>query len=101
LSYYKPPTSSGTHYLTLQEAVALGYGAYSTLRRYIADDRLPAVKIGRRIKVLRVDLDALAAPKRSAPFEDREAAIERITGTAPRLTADQVRRLAARLGGAS
>lgn len=30
------PQSERTHYLTLQEAVAEGFGAYSTLRLWIA-----------------------------------------------------------------
>lgn len=93
------PQSSGTHYLTLQEAVSLGYGAYQTLRKYIADGRLPAVKIGARVKVLRSDLDALAVPKRASSFEEIEAAAERIASSAPPLTEVQIRRLGAIFGG--
>ncbi|WP_406708913.1 hypothetical protein QEV68_05445 [Trueperella pyogenes] len=37
------PASERTHYLPLQEAVAEGFGAYSTLRSWIAQGRLPAV----------------------------------------------------------
>lgn len=87
--------------LSLQQAVALGYGGYSTLRKYIAEDRLPAVKIGSRVKVLRADLDALRVRKRSATFEDGDAAVDRIVATAPPLTDEQVRRLASQLGSAS
>lgn len=75
------PQSSGTHLLTLQEAVSLGYGAYQTLRKYIADGSLPAVKIGKRVKVLRSDLDALAAPVRPSAA-DVEARIERLVEAA-------------------
>ena len=98
-SQYRMPQSSGTHYLSLQEAVSLGYGAYQTLRKHIAEGRLPAVKIGSRVKVLRTDLDALAVPKRASSFADIEAAAERIAASAPPLTDAQVRRLAAIFGG--
>lgn len=37
--------------LTLSEAADLGYGGYSTLRKLIAENRLPAVRLGRRVKV--------------------------------------------------
>lgn len=97
--YYPMPQSSGAHYITLQEAVTLGYGAYQTLRKYIADGRLPAVKIGSRVKVLRTDLDELAVPKRASSFADVEAAAERIAASAPPLTDAQVRRLAAIFSG--
>lgn len=93
------PSTNGEHYLNLNEAVGLGYGAYQTLRRYIADGRLPAVKIGGRVKVLRADLDALAVPKQPVSFETVEAAVERIVASAPPLTDAQCRRLAALFGG--
>lgn len=77
------PASSRTHYLTLQEAVAEGYGAYSTLRSWIAQGKLPASKTGSRVKVLRTDLDALAKPAGGDPVA---AAIERLVASAPPLT---------------
>ncbi|MGO1225829.1 helix-turn-helix domain-containing protein [Brachybacterium paraconglomeratum] len=95
------PSSSGVHYLNLSDAVALGYGAYQTLRRYIADGRLPAVKIGGRVKVLRTDLDALAVPRRESTFEDVVSAVERVVAEAPPLTPEQRERLAVVLGGTS
>lgn len=95
MGYSPPPTSDLSHYLNLSEAVELGYGSYQTLRRYIADGRLPAVKIGGRVKVLRADLDALAVPKQPVSFETVEAAVERIVASAPPLTDAQCRRLAA------
>ena len=52
------PQSERIHYLTLQEAVAEGFGAYSTLRLWIAQGKLPAYKTGKRVKVLREDLEA-------------------------------------------
>lgn len=95
------PSSNGKHYLNLNEAVVLGYGAYQTLRRYISDGRLPAVKIGGRVKVLRSDLDALAKPAREADSDKVESAVERIVSAAPPLTTEQRERLAVILGGAS
>lgn len=97
-----PMSRESTHYLSLQLAEALGYGAQQTLRKYIRDGDLPSVKIGRRIKVLRADLDALAVPHRPATFENVESAIARIVASAPPLTDDQVRRISALFeGGAS
>ena len=40
------PQSERIHYLTLQEAVAEGFGAYSTLRLWIAQGKLPAYNTG-------------------------------------------------------
>lgn len=84
------PASSRTHYLTLREAVAEGYGAYSTLRSWIAQGKLPASKTGSRVKILRSDLDALARPAGVDPIE---AAIERLVAAAPPLTPEQTRRV--------
>lgn len=82
------PASARDHYLTLREAVELGYGAYSTLRSWIAQGRLPAVKTGGRVKILRADLDALARPigPDPAPNDDLDAAIERLVAQAPALS---------------
>lgn len=99
MGYSPPPTSDLSHYLNLSDAVELGYGGYQTLRRYIADGQLPAVKIGGRVKVLRADLDALAVPKQPVSFETVEAAVERIVASAPPLTDAQCRRLAALFSG--
>lgn len=88
-------------YLTLQQAAAEGYAAYSTLRKYITDGRLPAVKVGSRVKVLRADLEALAVAVRPATFEEIEAAAERLAASAPPLNDAQVRRLSTIFGGAA
>ena len=88
-------------FLTLRQAAAEGYAAYSTLRKYIADGRLPAVKVGSRVKVLRTDLDALAVSVRPATFEEVEAAVERLAASAPPLSDAQARRLSTILGGAA
>lgn len=87
----------GPRYLTLQEAVAFGYGAYSTLRSWIAKGKLPAYKTGSRVKVLRTDLDALATPAGADPVD---TAIDKVVAVAPSLTAEQTRRLRDLLGGA-
>lgn len=85
--------------LTLQQAVEHGYGGYSTLRKYIAEGRLPASKVGARIKVRRSDLDALLVRTSDLSFEVIEAEVERLAAKAPPLTDDQCRRLAAVFGG--
>lgn len=97
---------SSTHhvqptYLTLQQGVAEGYAAYSTLRAYVSDGRLPAVRIGGRIKVRREDLDALATPARQERARDVVSAVERVVAEAPPLTQEQRERLAVILGGAA
>lgn len=90
-------TSTSPRYLTLQEAVAAGYGAYSTLRSWIAQGKLPAYKTGSRVKVLRADLDALVIPVGGDPVD---AAIDKLVATAPPLTPEQTRRLRDLFGGA-
>ncbi|MDY6077490.1 helix-turn-helix domain-containing protein [Mobiluncus sp.] len=92
------PSSDRTHYLTLQEAVAEGFGAYSTLRSWIAQGRLPAYKTGNRVKVLREDLEALAVPMGIDPVEPH---IKALVDAAPRLSDDQIARLRVALGGGS
>ncbi|HCG55822.1 MAG: helix-turn-helix domain-containing protein [Microbacteriaceae bacterium] len=79
--------------VSLQSAVDLGYGAYSTLRRYIADGRLPAVKIGSRLKVRRADLDALAVSAGPVAATELDRAVERVLASAPALTDAQRERL--------
>ncbi|QPK81272.1 helix-turn-helix domain-containing protein [Schaalia sp. ZJ405] len=69
--------SERTRYLTLQEIVAEGFGAYSTLRSWIAQDKLPAFKTGKRVKVLR----------------------EALVDAAPRLSDEQIARLRFAPGG--
>lgn len=85
--------AGGEELLTLQEAVAEGYVGYSTLRKYIADGRLAASKVGSRIKVRRTDLDALLTPAAAPSYESAEAAIRRIVAAAPPLSGDQLRTL--------
>ena len=83
--------------LTLQEAVAEGYGAYSTLRMWIAQGKLPAYKAGSRIKVRREDLDALLTPVGPDPID---VAIDELVSAAPTLSSEQRSRLASLVGGA-
>lgn len=85
-----------SHYLTLQEAQQLGYGAYSTLRSWIAKGKLPAYKTGARIKVLREDLETLVQPVHADPVESH---INALVDAAPRLSDDQIAHLRLALGG--
>lgn|GEM_PF-2602984 len=89
---YTPPSSDRSHYLSLQEAAALGYGAYSTLCRWTRNGKLPAVKIGGRVKVLRADLDTLVTPKRPALFVSIEDAVQRLLAAARQRDQEQDRR---------
>ena len=86
--------------LTLQDAVAEGFGGCSTLRKYISEGYLRASKIGGRIKIERADLEALKRPTGRQPtFEDIESAVSRIAAAAPPLSDQQIHRLARPLGG--
>ena len=88
-------------YLPLQQLVIEGVAAYSTLRAYVADGRLPAVRVGNRIKVRREDVDALLVPTQQASTRDVVSAVERIVAEAPPLTTGQRERLAVILRDAS
>lgn len=81
--------------LTLQDAVAEGFGGYSTLRKYISEGYLRASKIGGHIKIERADLEALKRPT----GENIESAMSRISAAAPPLSDQQIHRLARLLGG--
>lgn len=100
-----PAPTEPTSYISLQEGAARGYAAESTLRAWIADGRLPAVKIGGRVKITVEDLDALAIPKTTQKAarsgEEVDAAVARVVASAPRLTNEQRERLAVILGGGS
>lgn len=99
---YTPPVTDNTHYVTVQEATRLGYGADSTLRLWIRQGKLPAVKIGGRVKILRSDLDALAQPRRTQCAADEvDRAITQIVSQAPALSPTQLDRLRGVLGGAA
>lgn len=89
-------------YYSLTEAAELGYGAYSTLRNYIAAGRLKAAKVGSAYKVTREDLEAMLEPvERGRPSEVNaiDRAIDQLVKTAPRLTTEQRERLAVIIGG--
>jgi excisionase family DNA binding protein len=55
--------------LTVQESAALLRINVETVRRHIAAGLLPAVRIGRRVRIRREDLEALAAPAPPAAKE--------------------------------
>lgn len=86
---------------TLNQAVELGFGGYSTLRKKIASGELPAERVGRRYLILETDLEALIVPAVGRPTEQASvsAAIDRIVASAPRLSKEQRERLANLLGG--
>lgn len=88
--------SAPTQLLTLQEATAHGYGAYSTLRKYIAQGQLPAVKIGARVKVSVESLELLATPvpARLTKLAAVDSAIHKLASSLPDLTDQQTKRLA-------
>lgn len=87
-------SAPGEQLLTLSEATSAGYAGYSTLRRYISDGRLPASKIGGRVRVRRADLDALLTPaKAELSFDELETHVARLAAAAPPLTRDQITRL--------
>ncbi|WP_336670121.1 helix-turn-helix domain-containing protein [Tsukamurella sp. USMM236] len=83
--------------LTLREASELNYGAPSTLRAYIASGKLPAVKIGGRIRIRRADLEALTVPARGGVSTEEAiaSAARALVATAPPLSAEQLDTIAA------
>lgn len=95
-NYLATPLPNGPRYLTLQQAVAEGYGAYVTLLSWIRQGKLPAYKMGGRVKVRREDLEALCVPVGGNPVD---AAIEKLVAAAPHLSDEQTRRLRELLGG--
>lgn len=84
-------------FLSLREAADRGYAGYSTLRKYIADGKLPARRVGNRVRLRKSDLDALMVDHGASAVD---SAIDRLLACAPPLTDDQVRRLTSLLGGA-
>lgn len=90
-------TQTQTSLLTLAEAVEEGYGAYSTLRSYVSDGRLPATRCGRRILIHREDLDALRRPARSVT--DIAAWARAVARTAPPLSQEKAAEVARILQG--
>lgn len=86
---------------SLKDAVELGYGGYSTLRKKIASGELAAQRVGRRYLILESDLEAMVAPVPGRPTEHASvsAAIDRLVASAPRLSKEQRERLANLLGG--
>jgi excisionase family DNA binding protein len=60
--------------LTVQEAAAVLKVSQITVRRYIADGRLAAVRIGRGVRVRRDAIDRLAQPVEPVLPADRDSA---------------------------
>lgn len=91
------PASSREDFLTLKEAEAEGYGAYSTLRWWIDQGKLPAYKTGSRVKIKREDLDTFIV--RSHGVDPLEAHVRAVVAEAPKLNDSQIHRLRFALGG--
>ncbi|MGV9635756.1 helix-turn-helix domain-containing protein [Nocardia rhamnosiphila] len=89
----------------------------ASIRNWVAEGRLPAVRLGRHIKVDLADVDALAQPRIAPEFpaprvrpeaqpqpRAREAYakyIERVVAEAPPLTSEQVARITTLLNSAA
>ena len=88
-------------FLTLQQAVKEGFGAYSTLRLWISQGKLPAYKTGHRVKLRLEDLEALAkpVPVKAKPADPLESHIQAVVDAAPKLSAEQIARIRFALGG--
>ena len=89
-------------YISLQEAVDEGYGAYSTIRMWIDQGKIPAVKAGRRVKIRRSDLEKFVHPIEVSPRAAEVSlarAVENVVAAAPRLSTEQIARLREVLGG--
>jgi excisionase family DNA binding protein len=88
-------------YLTVQEIADRLKLNQQTVRNWIDQDKLPAVRIGRRVRVRRVDLDRVLAQGATVEVEPPASivapgeAIEQLTEALER-----ARRLLARLSGA-
>lgn len=86
--------------LSLQQAVAEGYGGYSTLRRRVTTGQLPSERLGRRIMVRRAHLEALVGPASADDLQAQlEQAAERAAAAAPQLSEATRERLRELLGG--
>ena len=86
--------------LTIQQAVAAGYGSDATIRRKIKAGELPARTVGRTYLIPRADLEALRLHTRSETTSDPvDLAIQRLVDAAPAMSPVQLRELASVLGG--
>ncbi|MBI8988431.1 excisionase family DNA-binding protein [Corynebacterium meridianum] len=84
-------------YITLREAADRGYAGYSTLRKYVAEGRLPTYRAGRRVRLRLTDLEALLTSTDSNAID---VVIDNLVTAAPPLTTEQTHRLRDLLGGA-
>ena len=83
--------------VSMREAIDGGYGSRSTLTRRINDGSLPAVKNGRYIFFKQEDLDALFKPARPTEEAAMRELAKAIADSAPKLSAQSKRELAALL----
>lgn len=62
-------------YLTIQQAAEVAGVHHATVRAWIKERTLPAVRAGRRVRIKRSELDALLArPRAGTPSPDEEVA---------------------------
>lgn len=76
--------------MTLKEAAESAPVSERTLRRYIHDHQLPAVRRGGRLYVTKEDVDAATAPVPVNPSDEYLTAwAAKIAGTAPQFRPEQ------------
>lgn len=88
-----------SEHVSLKEAEALGYGAYHTLLGWVRTGKLPAVRVGKGIRVHPRDLAALVVPV-TPGVDPVDRIIDQLVAEAPPLTGRQADRLRDLLGGA-
>jgi excisionase family DNA binding protein len=69
----RPPTVED-EFLTVAEVAAILKLNQQTIRNWLEEGRLPAVRVGRRVRVLRRDLDELIADAEAASRTAQPAA---------------------------
>ena len=90
--------------LTVNQAMALGYGARSTLSEWAKNGQIKKYKIGKGVRYKKSELDAMVVelPSQTNADETIKQWAERIAATAPPMDDDQAAMVVAILrGGAS
>lgn len=103
------PTQAQTvipdHLYTVREASELGFGGQRTIRRWIANGKLPAVRFGAALRIKGSDLlayrDGHTHTATSTPSDELDQHISALVDSAPSLSTEQIDRLAGLLGGVS
>lgn len=82
--------------ISVRTVASRGLGHPHTIRRYIHEGRLPAVKVGKQFMVRESDLALLARPVNPKPSEqsfELDALVEALVDTFPALGEDRKREL--------